>query len=335
MANHNPCCLVYRSGERRTRSSDMMKPTKLRSHNRLAFLFIGAWLIQSLVFGEALQTTFEFHSGFWVNLHHFLYEQAKAESSPRSSSPEWLAALDYYRREVIKRDLLSDQAAKINNQLSNLEDAPSLRDSGLPADLIAALNVAAPIYKARWWPEHDRANHAWIEVVEPLISKHSGSLKKELAAAYLTDWPATPIRTDVVEYANWSGAYTTLRPTHITVSSVNPGNQGDAALEILFHEASHAMFTQIGNALSAEVKAQNRLFRRSDLWHAVLFYTAGEMVRRHLDGYIPYAVKNGLYDRAWQGVPEILELDWKPYLDGKVDLATAVRSLVDAYGISR
>ena len=50
---------------------------------------------------------------------------------------------------------------------------------------------------------------------------------------------------------------------------------------------------------------------------------------------MPYAVKNGLYERAWQGVPEILEADWKPYLEGKVDLPTAVRRLVDAYGISR
>ena len=95
------------------------------------------------------------------------------------------------------------------------------------------------------------------------------------------------------------------------------------------------MFAKIRNPLSAEVKFQNKLFRRSDLWHAVLFYTAGEMVRRHLDGYTPCAVKNGLYERAWQGVPEILEADWKPYLEGKVDLPTAVRRLVDAYGISR
>ena len=26
--------------------------------------------------GAAQQTTFYFHSNFWVNLHHFLYEQA-------------------------------------------------------------------------------------------------------------------------------------------------------------------------------------------------------------------------------------------------------------------
>jgi hypothetical protein len=165
-------------------------------------------------------------------------------------------------------------------------------------------------------------------------SGYSDSLKKDLAAAYQTDWPTTPIRVDVAEYANWSGAYTTLGPTHITISSVSAGNQGDAAIEILFHEASHAMIRKIRTALTDEMMAQHKLLRTREFWHAVLFYTAGEMVRRHLDAYTPYAVKNGLYDRAWAGAPEVLDKDWKPYLDGKIELATAVHRLVVDYGVS-
>ena len=159
-------------------------------------------------------------------------------------------------------------------------------------------------------------------------------LEKELATVYATDWPSTPIRTDVAEYASYAGAYTTLGPAHITVSSVNPGNQADAALEILFHEASHALVARLRNTLASEARARNKLFPRRDFWHAVLFYTTGEVVRRHLDGYTPYAMKNGLYERAWQGVPEILDADWKPYLDGRIDMITGVRRLVAAYGIS-
>jgi hypothetical protein len=283
----------------------------------------------------AADITFEFHSGFWVNLHHFLSAQAAADSPLPSTSPQWLAALDYYRREVIKRDVLSDEAAQINNRLSELEDAPSLKDSGLPPDLIAALDAAAPVYKARWWPDHDRANRAWIAAVTPLIAKYSGSLKKDLAAAYQTEWPTAPIRTDVAEYVSRAGAYTTLEPTHITVSSVNPGNQGDAALEILFHEASHSMFSKIRSALVDEAAAAKRLFRRREFWHAVLFYTAGEMVQRHVDVYTPYAIKNGIYDRGWPGAREVLDADWKPYLDGKIDLATAIHRLVADYGVPR
>jgi hypothetical protein len=278
---------------------------------------------------------FEFHSGFWVNLHHFLFEQAKAESPAPPGPPEWLAALDYYRREVIKRDLLTDEAAQINNRLSGLESASSLKGSGQPPEFIAVLEAAAPVYRARWWPDHDRANRAWIVAVTPLVSKYGDALKKELANVYVTNWPSTPIRTDVAEYAGFGGAYTTLGPTHITVSSVNSGNQGDTALEVLFHEASHALVARLRSTLSTEARAQNKLFPRSDFWHAVLFYTTGEVVRRHLDGYTPYAMKNGLYDRAWAGAPEVLEQDWKPYLDGKIDLITGVRRLVADYGISQ
>src|ERR1700736_973028 len=73
----------------------------------------------------ATDITFEFHSGFWVNLHHFLYEQATADSLSPSYPAEWLAALAYYRREVIRRDLMADEAAQLNNRLSSLEAASS------------------------------------------------------------------------------------------------------------------------------------------------------------------------------------------------------------------
>jgi hypothetical protein len=278
-------------------------------------------------------TTFEFHSGFWINLHHFLSEQAMADTPPASTSADWQKAVDYYRREVVKRDWLSDEAAQINNRLSSLDDTASLRDSGLAPDLIAALDAAAPIYKSQWWSKHDQGNRAWIDAVTPLISKYGEPLKKELATAYQTDWPKTPIRVDVVEYANWAGAYTTLDPTHITVSSANAGYQGNAALEMLFHEASHALIDKIRAALTDEMKAQHKLLRTREFWHAVLFYTAGEMARRHLDGYTPYAIKNGLYDHGWAGGLEVLDKDWKPYLDGKIDLAAAVRSLVADCGV--
>ena len=278
-------------------------------------------------------STFDFHSGFWINLHHFLYEQASMDTPPAATSPAWQNALNYYRSQVIKLDLLTDEAAQTNNSLSNLEDSSSLHDSSLPPDMISVLESAAPYYRDHWWPQHDRVNRAWIAAVTPLVTKYGESLKKELAAAYQTDWPVTAIRVDVAEYANWAGAYTTLRPSHMTISSVNAGNQGDAALEMLFHEASHSLAGKIRSALTDEAKAQNKLFRRRKFWHAVLFYTTGEIVRRHLDAYTPYALKNGLYDRAWPGAPEVLDADWKPYLNGKIDLATAIRRLVMDYGI--
>jgi len=41
--------------------------------------------------------------------------------------------------------------------------------------------------------------------------------------------------------ANNTGAYTTLDPLRVTIASTDARNQGSAALEVLFHEASHGI----------------------------------------------------------------------------------------------
>src|SRR5947209_2894253 len=126
---------------------------------------------------------FEFHSGFWINLHHFLYEQALLRKRPASSgqttnsltnpngqlSPDerrlWDAALDYYANTVTKRDLLNDRDMRtINDQLGEAEAATDLSRSGLSSDLIKILESVSSIYRARWWPQHARANRVWIAV---------------------------------------------------------------------------------------------------------------------------------------------------------------------------
>ena len=79
-----------------------------------------------------------------------------------------------------------------------------------------------------------------------------------------------------------------------------------------------------------------------DLWHALLFYTTGEMVRRaaaqgklQLPGagtrsasYMPYAYRNNLYTRGWEDYLRVLEAYWQPYLDGNTDFDHAIRAVV-------
>ncbi len=200
-------------------------------------------------------------------------------------------------------------------------------------ELSQILERAAPVYKLRWWPEHNRANLAWISAAMPLVAKYEAGMKRELSAAFETPWPPDPIRTDVAEYASWAGAYTVLEPTHITVSSSGPVSE--AVVETLFHEASHGMIQKISDALAAELDSQKKLFPRRAFWHAVLFYTVGEVAQQHLDNYTMFGIKNGVLERGWPGALPILEKDWKPYLDGKIDLATAVHRLVTDYGIPK
>ncbi len=291
---------------------------------------------------------FEFHSGFWINLHHFVYQQARlrqdaapaADASALSAEEKsaWDAALGYYSAQMTQRDLLfNGDMVNIKNRLAEMEGEPDLQKSGLRAALIAALEGAAPVYRRHWWPAHDRTNRAWIAAVEPMVQKMGRQVTQQLAGVYQSPWPLGPIRSDVSVYAGRVGAYTTLEPTHITISSVYDNNQGRAAFEILFHEASHALTSEVAAAIARECRARNKPTPR-DLWHAVLFYTTGEMVKRTLaagekkdsPAYTPYAYQHRLYERGWQNYQRVLETHWQQYLDGKIEFDRAISRMVNA-----
>jgi hypothetical protein len=210
---------------------------------------------------------FEFHSGFWVNLHQYLYDQAPDEKAPATGSPAWREAVDYYRRELVKHNLLDDDMAVINSRLSQAGGGPA---PGVDGALAEVLRKVAAEYRKEFWPKHDEANRAWIAAVQPLIEKYGDRMKNDIASAFQTRWPAEPVRTEVSAKAGWAGAYTTNGPTLITVSSTNPDYQGLASLERLFHEASHSLDVGVNRALSAELAARKLLFQRRGFGHAVL-----------------------------------------------------------------
>jgi hypothetical protein len=294
------------------------------------------------------QTIFGFHNGFWINLHHFLYMAAQASSGIRvlpqgdsadaleltnlsgSEQKEWNDARSYYATSFVHRDLLMDSGLEeIKNELEGYENSPDLKDAKLPPELKSALLSAAPVYRKHWWPRHEVLNREWISQLEPLIGRYGASLTQSLAKIYDVPWPQGPIRVDVVTYANWAGAYTTLYPTRATISSLNSGNQGAAALEIVFHESSHGMMTRLMSAIDVAEK-NARAQHRAGLWHEVLFYTSGELVAGLIQGYTPYADKNGLWDRAWTHADrELIRRDWKPHMLGTITLEASVTKLVD------
>lgn len=317
------------------------------------------------------QPIFQFHSGFWLNLHHFLYLQARIregetisrietlkdtattgkDSGAGSGSPAWQAAVDYYVKNLAHRDLLFDGGMiLIKNRLAELEACPDLSgktapacSSGLKPEMIDALEAAAPVYRAKWWPEDDRRNHEWIDEVQPYIRQMGSSVADQLGVIYHASWPRDPIRVDVVSYAGPFGAYTSLDPTYVTVSSTDPRNQGMSAFEILFHEASHALSTSVQDAIVKVCHEEDIPIPR-DLWHALLFYTTGEVVRRTLarteppstpsstrpSSYTPYAYRNGLYTRGWENYQRALIAYWQPYLEGRDSFSHAIAMVVGA-----
>jgi hypothetical protein len=333
---------------------------------------VSGFVLQTLSFQEetpvAPLPVFEFHSGFWLNLHHTLYRIARAQRSPGSAanptpanlgisdlSPTeqrvWSSALAYYTKTYADSDLtVSLEMVLVKNQLGDFETCEDLAglkkkscDAGLPAKLTEALDSAAPIYRAHLWQQHDRGNRRWIASVAPLVRRNGLDLAHRLAEIYQTNWPKDRIRVDVSSYASSTGAYTTLDPIRVTVSSSDPRNQGPEALEVLFHEASHGIADSVQEAIFRECRQREKPIPR-DLWHALLFYTTGEVIRplalgprdpasppsSAATGYVPYAVREGLYKRGWENYLRILTQYWQPYLDGTVSFDDAIAHMVSA-----
>jgi hypothetical protein len=324
---------------------------------------------------------FEFHSGFWVNLHHTLYQEAKFGASPSSpmggdsdkaagknrptlkTSPgaksgltpaeqrAWNEALSYYAANYVDKDLLfTTELILIKNQLGDFDGCDELSgrkketcNAGLPANLTHVLEEAAPVYRAHQWPSHDLANRRWVMRVAPLVREQGLGLSQRLADIYQTKWPKDKIRVDVCAYANRQGAYTTLDPLRVTISSVDPRNQNAEALEVLFHEASHGIAEPVQQAIIRECRQREKGIPR-DLWHALIFYTTGEVIRPVISStttdsasgkvsttsYTPYAIREGIYERGWDGYFKLLTQFWQPYLDGNSTFDDAIARMVSA-----
>jgi hypothetical protein len=303
---------------------------------------------------------FELHSGFWINLHHTLYLQARQSrddraipsgtTAPAHRTPAeraaWDSAVAYYQANYADKDLLfNTELILLKNQLGEFEGCDELSgakkktcDAGLSPQLTKMLESAATVYRAHEWPEHDRANRKWIAAVAPLVRQKGLGLAERLSDVYQTRWPKEKIRVDVTAYANSAGAYTTLDPLRVVISSTDPRNQGSAALEILFHEASHGIAEPVQLAINRECRQRDKAIPR-DLWHALLFYTTGEVIKPVFssqgDGppdapYIPYAYRERLYQRGWDSYLQLLTRYWQPYLDGKASFDDAIAHMVSA-----
>jgi hypothetical protein len=319
---------------------------------------------------------FELHSGFWINLHHSLYQEARerkdrtqkekeARDSQRSSKSAadlkpvltaaeqkiWNEAVSFYAATYADKDLqFSSELIQLKDQLGDFEDCDELSgrvrkfcDAGLPPRLTLVLESVAPVYRTRIWPEHDHANRNWITRVSPLVISQGLAISERLAEIYQTRWPRQRIRVDVTAYASWAGAYATTDPLRVTISSLDSRNQGSSALEVLFHEASHGIAEPVQAAIIRECRQRDKAIPR-DLWHALVFYTTGEVIRPILAasmpsdgsikssarGFPPYDLRQGTYQRSWNEYLQLLQRFWLPYLQGSVSFEDAVAHLVSA-----
>jgi hypothetical protein len=181
------------------------------------------------------------------------------------------------------------------------------------------LRQVAPFYREHWWPLHDQKNREWMETAGPLVATYERAARAALSHAYDTPWPKGRMRVEMSYYTTGAAAYTSLRPTHITVSSWSRRNVGAAGVETLFHEAGHALIERVQKAIGPG---------HGTLWHAIIAYTSGEVMRRLVPSLTPYGIQYGQWTNEWPGVFPILEKHWKPFLEGNGEFQDAIARVV-------
>jgi len=269
-----------------------------------------------------------FHSGAEVSCFGKL---------PPSARAAWEGAVGYYAEIISPADWSDRQQFLLRVQLAGFDE--EWKDAGDRqfVEIARSFRAAAtPAYKACRWAVQDAKNRRWIEELKPRLAAHEQKVAVRLEQLYQKRWSGLPLPVDVVETVNWSGANSIFRDLaggHLLISNAY---QGPAALEVVFHEASHLLMGRKDPLQQALEKAASAADLRlpGDLWHVVLFYTTGEAVRRILDdsgepGYKPMVY--AIFERgAWGGYRQALESAWRPYIDGERALSEAAAHLIEA-----
>jgi hypothetical protein len=135
----------------------------------------------------------------------------------------------------------------------------------------------------------------------------------------------------VALYANWAGAYTVINSTLITISSAEPAQRPEP-LESLIHEASHALVGNFQSKLDSDLRGAGKT-PEFGLVHVIIFYTLGfatlEALGKNGNGYVRYAIKNGLYGRAanWKHYRDLCDNHRRPYLGGRTTFDAAAAQI--------
>jgi hypothetical protein len=298
-----------------------------------------------------LQSTplFRFRSGFWNNLHHFLYVLGRDHNrtadrmrdavvnAPKdveglSARPEqeraaWDEAVAAYAAGLSKKDaVFDDDLIAVTRALAAAPDDSDLSGLNLDPALVATLRKAAPVYRAVWWSRHARANAARRADLEQYVEMYGARAVERLTALYATRWPARPRTIDLCAYTNWAGAYSTDGGL-IAIASTDDSLSGSEGLETLLHEASHQWDEEIGRRLSAIAATVGRPVPRL-LSHAMIFYTSGTIVAELVPGHVPYATKFGVWDRGMRTLKPLLDAYWRPYIQGSAAFDDAIAAIL-------
>lgn len=312
---------------------------------------------------RAIETTphFAFYSDLATNLNDALIvagmarvaddvelfeadERACFDELPPSARAGWNLAVDYYAEIIAPAGWQGRQQFLLRLDLAGVGRDPAEREERDRRFLRIArgfMMAASSAYEQCKWPRQDVENRAWIEALLPRLEAHETSVAERLERHYATPWHGLPILVDVVGTVPRTGAnsiYLSPAGGHVLQSSQVTGA---AALESVFHEASHTVMRRSDPVPQALASAAEELDQDpGDLWHVLLFYTVGDVVSDALDqageSYVPmlYA-KEHLWSGPWAPMRQPVEEHWARYLDAERSLAVAVTDVLSDLAAGR
>jgi len=206
----------------------------------------------------------------------------------------------------------------------------------VPAWYTQAVAAAEPAYRACFWNDDDSKNRVWIGDVVSLLKRAEHSMAARISAGLALSFDDERIDVDVVPWVSDEGANTVVFPHHILIGSEQPANGGMAALEIVFHEASHTIMSpRAEGAMAALRDAAEQLHVElpRDAWHVVLFYTAGHAAvmtveQQWGERYVQYLYAEGLFESAWPVYRAPIERWWAAWLRQEITLDAAALGLI-------
>ena len=320
------------------------------------------WLAAAILRAQTPSTTyFAFTTNdVWLNLHHYLYVLGRAHSgapdrlrSAVASAPDdervgltqltdaeratWAALVDRYAKGLSQQpSMFQDPLAAMTLSLSGTGDGATFPVTTWPVVDRETLERAAPLYRKAWWPRHREMNARYIADLQRSIDKDGPAIVAFLSRAYGLEWPDRPYPTHVVAYSVWQGAFSYTGRLMILSSNTNPQNDRWYPLEAVFHEAMHQWDDRVDAVLCAAGVARG-VSVPADLSHALVFYTAGEAIRRLHPEHVPMVDAFGIWGGTLSGgrgaakrLQPIIEEIWKPWLAGRGTRNEAIAALVSA-----